>query len=194
MNVLQENMRDDDPFSGEFQRLERLACDTIQVNYNRYILSLTIYTYKCYIFYMYFIFHIYMCHNTYYHNMFIYTFTYYMNFIKYHNPEKNGDCRAAGQSEKEQVNYLWKCPSFDFENLIFLFFFLFSILNCNWKLSHFWELDFFPSSFSFFNYLWKYPSFEIFIFVFFFLFSILNCNWKLSHFWEFDFFPHLFLP
>ena len=34
MNVLQENMRDDDPFSGEFQRLERLACDTIQVNYN----------------------------------------------------------------------------------------------------------------------------------------------------------------
>jgi len=28
--IIQENMRDDDPFSGEFQRLERLACDTIQ--------------------------------------------------------------------------------------------------------------------------------------------------------------------
>ena len=27
---LQDNMRDDEPFSGEFQRLERLACDTIQ--------------------------------------------------------------------------------------------------------------------------------------------------------------------
>jgi len=28
--IIQENMRDDEPFSGEFQRLERLACDTIQ--------------------------------------------------------------------------------------------------------------------------------------------------------------------
>jgi len=28
--IIQDNMRDDEPFSGEFQRLERLACDTIQ--------------------------------------------------------------------------------------------------------------------------------------------------------------------
>ena len=62
MRKMQENMRDDDPFSGEFQRLERLACDTIQVNYNPYILShimgiyVYIHIYILYVFYM-------SCHN-----------------------------------------------------------------------------------------------------------------------------------